>query len=93
MEILLEYTDFFCQSDLKSLDFLGTNCLGGYYFASIGDETKKYKCQCDKTSKYVLACEDDQDSIIIKVITKELIIIIIIVITIIIIYYVIIMLA
>ena len=62
-------------SDMSSFNFVATSCIGGYKLSDkrtiTKNDTKKCRCECD-ISNDVLACEEDQDSIIVKVTDTEI---------------------
>ena len=51
----------------KSVSFTGTNCIGGYTLLAYEDNNNKSYCHCDLLNTNVLFCEENQDSVIIKV--------------------------
>ena len=73
MEVLLYLLHFIYSclfthqgSSRATIPFYGENCIGGYSLVEeLGSSQKS--CQCEQIDNRIILCEQDQDSIIIKV--------------------------
>ena len=59
----------FCKAKPAKFKLHTLPCPAGYDLVSNGQQQGGLECQCEQNNKLIINCEDDQDSVIIEVIS------------------------